>query len=97
MPRWPGQLPGDFNHDGAVDTADYIIWRKGLGTTYTQADYNDWQTNFGATLGSGAPSAFPFPPSPLTPAVPEPSAVALALLASAVLRSSRIRRGGRRL
>ena len=21
-------LPGDFNHDGTVDAADYVVWRK---------------------------------------------------------------------
>ena len=29
-------LPGDFNHDGTVDAADYVVCRKGLGTTNTQ-------------------------------------------------------------
>jgi hypothetical protein len=23
---------GDFNGDGTVDAADYVVWRKGLGT-----------------------------------------------------------------
>src|SRR4051812_17870994 len=31
--------PGDFKHDGSVNVADYVIWRNGLGTTYTQADH----------------------------------------------------------
>ena len=22
------ELPGDFNHDGTVDAADYVVWRK---------------------------------------------------------------------
>ncbi|MEX0612224.1 MAG: autotransporter-associated beta strand repeat-containing protein, partial [Pirellulales bacterium] len=46
----PG-LAGDFNSDGVVDAADYVVWRKGLGTTYTQNDYNAWRSNFGATEG----------------------------------------------
>jgi hypothetical protein len=60
--------PGDFNRDGTVDAADYVVWRKGLGTTYTQADYDMWRANFGQTIGSGAalPSAEPLP------VVPEP-------------------------
>ena len=33
-------VSGDFNHDGNVDATDYVVWRKGLGTTYTQDDYN---------------------------------------------------------
>ena len=48
-------LDGDFNSDGRVDAADYITWRKGLGTTYMPSDYNKWRANFGATLdGAGA-------------------------------------------
>ena len=38
----PG-LPGDYNANGVVDAADYIVWRKGLGTIYTQNDYNVWR------------------------------------------------------
>src|ERR1700742_3841341 len=33
-------LPGDFNDDGHVDAADYLVWRGGLGTTFTQSDYD---------------------------------------------------------
>ena len=47
-------LPGDFNANGMVDAADYVVWRKGLGTIYTQNDYNVWRTNFGQPGGSGA-------------------------------------------
>jgi hypothetical protein len=49
-------LPGDFNSDGIVDAGDYVVWRKGLGTTYTQADYDVWLANFGASSGSGSVS-----------------------------------------
>jgi hypothetical protein len=31
-------LTGDFNGNGAVDAADYTVWRDGLGSIYTQAD-----------------------------------------------------------
>jgi hypothetical protein len=47
-------LSGDFNSDGRVDAADYVVWRNGLGTTHTQADYNLWRANFGRAVGSGA-------------------------------------------
>jgi hypothetical protein len=57
-------LPGDYNHNGIVDAADYTLWRDGLGTTYTQADYNIWKANFGAHAGSG---------SGATATVPEPA------------------------
>ena len=69
-------MPGNFNRDGSVDAADIVVWRKGLGTTYTPDDYTDWRANIGATLaGSGAalPSA-----APLSSAVPEPASLALA-------------------
>jgi hypothetical protein len=51
------KLPGDFNDDGAVDAADYVVWRKGLGTAYTQDDYNIWRSNFGRTWLAGGASA----------------------------------------
>ena len=70
-------LPGDFNADGEVDAADYVVWRKGLGTTYTQADYDVWRTHFGQTAGSG--SALPSAES-LSAAVPEPAALVLLLM-----------------
>ena len=51
-------LPGDFNNDGTVDAADYVVWRKGLSTaTYTPAAYNVWRANFGASLGVGSGGA----------------------------------------
>jgi hypothetical protein len=73
--------PGDFNLNGAVDAADYVVWRKGLGTTYTQTDYDAWRANFGQTIGSGAalPSA-----EPLSAAVPEPATLTLLIMAMVV-------------
>ncbi|MCI0334884.1 MAG: hypothetical protein L0228_16850 [Planctomycetes bacterium] len=47
-------LPGDYNDDGAVDAADYVAWRKGVGVATTPANYDLWRTNFGRTAGSGA-------------------------------------------
>lgn len=43
-------LSGDFNQDGTVDAADYVVWRHGLGTTYSLADLTEWRINFGRTL-----------------------------------------------
>jgi hypothetical protein len=43
-------LPGDFNFDGIVDAADYVVWRMNDGT---QAEYDVWRANFGAMAGSG--------------------------------------------
>ena len=45
--RMPGYLPGDFNGDRVVDDADYVVFRKGLGAKYTQADYDVWRAHLG--------------------------------------------------
>jgi hypothetical protein len=50
----PAGLDGDFNNDGKVDAADYVVWRKGLlAGTFGPEDYATWRSNFGATIGSG--------------------------------------------
>src|SRR4029079_18640858 len=36
-------VPGDFNVDTRINLADFVSWRKGLGTTYTATDYNVWR------------------------------------------------------
>lgn len=62
----PG-LDGDYNGDGTVDAADYVVWRRNDGTP---GGYDTWRENFGATLpGSGGGSA-----------VPEPASLALMLV-----------------
>jgi hypothetical protein len=73
--------PGDYNRDGTVDAADYVVWRHGLGTTYTPADYDVWRANFGQTIGSGAalPSADRLPIG-----VPEPATLTLLIMAVVV-------------
>jgi hypothetical protein len=72
---------GDFNGDHIIDAADYAIWRKGLGTLYTQADYNTWRSHFGQTTGSGSGATAGLPSS----AVPEPSAFISFVLVAAGL------------
>jgi hypothetical protein len=64
-------LPGDYNQNGTVDTADYTVWRDMKGRSvpnYTGADgngdgvvddldYDVWVDNFGLTLpGAGSGS-----------------------------------------
>jgi autotransporter-associated beta strand protein len=66
--------PGDYNQNGIVDAADYVVWRKGLGTTYTLDHYNTWRVNFGQTAGSGSGAS-------ANAAVPEPSSASLMLWA----------------
>ena len=71
----PG-LPGDFNSDGTVDSADYVVWRNGLGTSYTQNDYDVWRAHFGQTIGSGSGAT-------ASAAVPEPATTVLLMFATA--------------
>jgi hypothetical protein len=68
-------LPGDFNTDGTVDAADYVVWRNGRGTLYTEGHYNIWRANFGmSAAGTTAVTA-----GTISPAVPEPSTLFLIL------------------
>jgi hypothetical protein len=73
-------LPGDFNDDGTVDAADYVVWRKNDGT---QDGYDTWRTNFGRTLiaGSGSISF----EQDLSAAIPEPAGILLVSLAMSIL------------
>lgn len=79
----PPLLVGDYNGNNVVDAADYVIWRDALGSAtalanrdplntgnVSQADYNSWRNNFGATLPGAGSLAAEF-------GVPEPSAFAL--------------------
>lgn len=47
-------IPGDYNGDGFVDAADYVVGRKGLGAEYLAAGYDTWRSHFGQTAGAGA-------------------------------------------
>jgi hypothetical protein len=81
-------LDGDFDGDGVVDAADYVVWRKMNGTSFhlngnandigvsagvvDQADYVLWQSNFGDPAGGGGSSIL---------RVPEPHSLLLVLVA----------------
>jgi hypothetical protein len=67
-------LEGDFNDDGAVNAADYNVWRKTGGS---QADYNAWRTNFGRTNAAAGSTVT------AGSSVPEPTSVVLFLVALA--------------
>ena len=41
---------GDFNADGRVDAADYVVWRKNGGT---RQEYDAWRANFGQSASPG--------------------------------------------
>jgi hypothetical protein len=78
-----GLLPGDFNNDGTVDAADYVVWRKNVGTNNAlpnnptpgpidQTEYERWLANFGnSSPGAGGIALGP---------VPEPASLCLMLL-----------------
>jgi hypothetical protein len=54
----PQPLSGDFNNDGTVNAADYVVWRKGFSSgTYSEDDYTAWQQNFGAPAAGAAAGA----------------------------------------
>jgi glucose/arabinose dehydrogenase len=76
-------LQGDFNGDGHVNAADYVVWRKGLGTIFTLTDYDLWRANFGRDVGAASGSS----------GVPEPTAATLLFVSMLLLNLSR--RGGR--
>lgn len=70
-------LPGDYNHDGSVDAADYVVWRRGLGTIFNHDHYDLWRANFGNTLGMGSGGS-----GEIITAVPEQSSIMLLNLAA---------------
>jgi hypothetical protein len=61
-------LDGDFNHDGNIDAADYVVWRK-VGNT--QVGYDTWRTHFGeaAAINAGG-STYITVPEPASCFVP---------------------------
>jgi fibronectin-binding autotransporter adhesin len=79
-------LPGDYNQNGKVDAADYVLWRKSPGTYGgNPAGYNAWRANFGQPPGSGSGTV-----GTASAAVPEPTASVL--LISMVASLSFLRR-----
>jgi hypothetical protein len=75
-------LAADYNNDGTVDAADYVVWRKNLGSSLTLPnddtpgvgpdDYARWRTNFGraASAASGTTGS-------ASAAVPEPTTLSM--------------------
>lgn len=84
----PPGVNGDYNNNGAVDAADYVLWRSKLNQNVTlpndttpgnvgSADYTVWRSNFGATAGSGTLL--------VGDAVPEPTSFASVLVGGLVV------------
>jgi hypothetical protein len=77
---------GDFNSDGKVDAGDYATWRKNEVSNAALANDNGvgnqaarftlWRANFGNPPGAGSGGGLSG-----AGAVPEPSSVALLLIA----------------
>jgi hypothetical protein len=77
-----GPMAGDYNNNGTIDTADYVLWRNMVGgrvplpndggvspgiTDYN--DYNYWRSRYALGAGSGSLNS--------AAAVPEPAFLAL--------------------
>jgi len=74
-------LPGDYSLDGVVDAADYTVWRDGLDSIYTPADYDGWKSHFGQSAGGGSTA------NGQISAVPEPGALSTLLIGALTLQS----------
>jgi hypothetical protein len=80
-------LAGDYNSNGIVDAADYVVWRK--SNINGPQGYADWRANFGKTLAGSGSSALAS-----AAAVPEPAAWFLAVIGVwAALWQNKSRRG----
>jgi len=79
---------GDFNNQGSVSLADYVMWRKTMGQSGSSlladgngnyvvdnGDYSVWRSHFGQSVSAGAESL----DSAFALAVPEPGSCILLL------------------
>jgi T5SS/PEP-CTERM-associated repeat protein len=66
---------GDYNLNGVVDAADYVVWRKNPGG-FPAGAYATWRSQFGQPGGSGAGAN-------AIAAVPEPATLVLLIFAAA--------------
>jgi hypothetical protein len=90
-------LLGDYNEDGIVNAADYVVWRNNEGSNTSlpndeiggqigQAHYDQWKDNFGTSNGAGTGVAS------LSSAVPEPSVWVMIVVGTALATLDRRRR-----
>jgi hypothetical protein len=87
-------VTGDYNRNGIVDAADFVVWRKTLGKTGSGlaadgngsnsidvGDYGVWRTRFGSTTTAAQSSASN---------VPEPNGAYLFLMGAMFVASIRV-------
>jgi lysophospholipase L1-like esterase len=73
------EIKGDYNYNGEVDAADYVVWRDTLGEfgaslaadgngddQIDAADYNIWRADFGASAGPSTASMSAHVPEAVT-------------------------------
>ena len=84
----PG-LAGDYNSNGVVDAADYVVWRKSLTDVGSNlaadgnsngvvdaGDFDFWRSRLGDTAGAGLGN---------TTTIPEPASITLIFLGLALV------------
>jgi hypothetical protein len=91
IPNLFARLAGDFNRDGVVDGADYVVWRNAMAGdvnlaadgngdgVITIADYNIWRANFGSTTAAATS----------VQVIPEPTTLLSLLVAIAIAKISK--------
>ena len=81
-------IAGDYNADGLVNAADYVVWKNNNHTNkllpndatpgiVDQSDYQAWKANFGSIAGSGSLGEA---------AIPEPATFLLTVLSLAAVQ-----------
>jgi hypothetical protein len=97
----PSGIAGDYNNNGIVDAADYVVWRKNAGTnnplpnnpipgTIGQQQYDQWRANFGKPITGGTGLV-----SPASLTVPEPAASTFWIALTVLGLAQRRRAGGK--
>lgn len=73
-------IPGDYNGNGTVDAADYVMWRDNPSAFGGDpAGYNTWRANFGSSISAAGGSVEG------TTSVPEPATLLLLISICSVL------------
>jgi hypothetical protein len=88
-------VPGDYNNNGIVDAADYVVWRNGgplanevtTPGNVTPEDYDAWRARFGNISGTASGNLLATATS-----VPEPAGFAWAVISLLGSFASRPRR-----